>query len=248
MPVYEQLKNQPFVCVPFILDPLWIQHAVEGFHQFLNQPESIKNHIDFTIAPEHRRGDIGYKRRYLDERGFSDSKEFFHFHPALFDLYDEFLQQNPQILDFMYYASLIWDAVHATMFDFLSSMEPQSPGIVDKVFATQMPHIVLRFIRYDWQQSGTYLAKPHYDAGSCTLAIAQSSPGLRIGTRPDNLQLIIPKPQEAVFMWAANYRKLINEQGFVPGWHDVIQLDKTGIARRWDKIKYKNAFSRMKTC
>jgi len=29
----------------------------------------------------------------------------------------------------------------------------------------------------------------------------------------------------------------------------IIQsVDKLGIARRWDKIKYKNAFSRMKTC
>jgi hypothetical protein len=75
-------------------------------------------------------------------------------------------------------AKPIWEATYQTVKKVLSTFEKDFPGLVNKVLKTEDPHVLLRFLRYDWQNSGNYLAKPHFDAGSFTLAIAESGPGL----------------------------------------------------------------------
>ncbi|MCP4922940.1 MAG: hypothetical protein GY915_02775 [bacterium] len=99
----------------------------------------------------------------------------------------------------------------------------------------------LRFLRYDWQSSGKFLAKPHYDAGSFTLAIAESGPGLRIGAGPATLQSVEHKPEEAIFMLSSNFKKVIESSGLSAGWHDVIQLDETSLGNpssRWAVVAF----------
>jgi len=109
------------------------------------------------------------------------------------------------------------------------------------VFETEHPHILVRFLKYDWQSSGKYLAKPHFDSGSCTLAIAESDAGLRIGSCPDDLQLVEHKTNQAIFMLSSNYRQLLNADTLSAGWHDVIQLDETRIGQpfaRWAIVAF----------
>jgi hypothetical protein len=99
----------------------------------------------------------------------------------------------------------------------------------------------LRFLRYSWSKSGKYLAKPHFDAGSFTLAIAESEPGLRIGSCPENLQLVAHKEKEAIFMLSSNFKKLMDTDQLSPGWHDVIQLNETIIGKpyaRWAIVAF----------
>ena len=100
---------------------------------------------------------------------------------------------------------------------------------------------MLRFLKYDWQKSGDLLAKPHFDAGSFTLAIAESCPGLRIGSAPENLKHVMHKPGNAVFMLSSNFQKVIDTDQFSAGWHDVIQVDKTLIGKpfaRWAVVAF----------
>ena len=122
---------------------------------------ALKNYIDFTIAPLHRRGDVGFKHRDPNDHLYNDCKDFFHFHPALFERYGVFLQTHPVVLDFVRKAKPIWELVYKTVRDILQVFEKQFPGIVDKVFATDDVHVLLRFLRYNLQESGKYLAKPH---------------------------------------------------------------------------------------
>lgn len=242
--IEKGLQKQFYVNVPFSLSQNVINEAIQAFFKFLNEPNEIKAHIDFTIAPLHRRGDIGFKHRDPGDHIYNDSKSFFHFHPALFDQYPDFLLANPVVNDFMLKAKPIWDLTYKTIKEILNTFELKFPGVVDRVFNTKYPHLILRFLKYDWDESGEYLAKPHFDAGACTLAIAESCPGLRIGNCPENLELVAHKPGNAIFMLASNFQKIIETTELSPGWHDVIQLNKTFIGKpyaRWAIVAFIDA-------
>jgi hypothetical protein len=239
--IYQTLQEQFYIPVPFGIEPNIITDAVNAFFRFLQEPDEIKQHIDFTIAPKHRRGDVGFKHREADEGIYNDNKDFFHFHPAIFEQYDEFLKANPIVYDFILKAQPIWELTYSKIYQILSAFEPQFPGVVSNVFDTEHVHILLRFLKYEWEESGKYLAKPHFDAGSFTLAIAESGPGLRIGSCPDNLQLVKHQEGNAVFMLSSNFRKIMNSEDLSPGWHDVVQLDEALIGKpyaRWAVVAF----------
>ncbi|MBY0281429.1 MAG: hypothetical protein K2W94_04645 [Alphaproteobacteria bacterium] len=239
--IYQTLQKQFYIELPFPMQPGTIQEAVDSFFKFLEEPESVKTHINYTIAPLHRRGDVGYKHRDPTESIYNDSKEFFHFHPTLFDKYADFLEKHPAVYDFAKKAKPIWDLAYQTVFKTLSTLEPDFPGLCSKIFDTEAVHIQLRFLKYDWKSSGKYLAKPHFDAGSFSLAIAESCPGLRIGSNPDNLKPVHHKAESAVFMLSSNFQKVMDTDQLSPGWHDVIQTDETLIGKpfaRWAVVAF----------
>tara|TARA_R110002110_G_scaffold119309_2_gene293749 strand:+ start:35698 stop:36531 length:834 start_codon:yes stop_codon:yes gene_type:complete len=239
--IYRSLLDQGFVSVPFSIDPKCIQEAMDAFMRFLQEPDHIKEEIDFSIAPLHRRGDVGYKHRKANEHIYNDDKEFFHFHPALMPRYENFINQNPVVKSFIQKAYPIWQLAFETVRQILLSLEPISPNITNNVFDTDEVHFSLRFLKYQWQKSGRYLAKPHYDAGSFTLAIAESCPGLRIGTAPDNLNLVKHEAQTAIFFLSSNFEKVMCHNELKPAWHDVVQLDEAIIGEpfaRWALVAF----------
>ena len=128
-------------------------------------------------------------------------------------------------------ASPIWQAARDCATDILKELSHLYPGLMDRFFTEEEPHVLLRFIRYHWQESHENLAKPHYDAGSCTLAIAESEKGLRIGADQDTLKLIEHAPGEALFFLSSNFQRLVADATLKPAWHDVVQLDKTIIGK-----------------
>lgn len=239
--LFKNLKDHAYCAVPFLLDSSVLDQAVQAFFRFLDEPDSVKKHIDFSIAPLHRRGDVGYKRRESEDHIYDDSKDFFHFHPALFKRYTSFLKKNPVVNDFVTKALPLWNKTYETIWTLLKNFESDYPDILNQVFGTEDVHILLRFLRYDWHNSGRYLAKPHYDAGSFTLAISESCPGLRIGTGPETLKPIKHEPDKALFMLSSNFEKVIPSNFFKAGWHDVVQLDETAIGKnfsRWAVVAF----------
>ncbi|QRN03313.1 hypothetical protein GH742_05220 [Legionella sp. MW5194] len=239
--IMRQLRQQNHVLVPFALPSTVIHDAMAAFFRFLDEPPVIREHIDFTIAPLHRRGDVGFKQRHPGDDIYNDSKAFFHFHPAIFQRYGTFLTQQPVVNDFMLKAEPVWQAVASTVHALLTTLQPPFPGLVHRVFDTPDVHILLRFLKYNWQQSGKYLAKPHFDAGSMTLAIAESGPGLRIGSGPHDLTPVQHQPGHAIFMLSSNFKQLMPADELTAGWHDVIQLDETFIGKpysRWALVAF----------
>jgi hypothetical protein len=172
---------------------------------------------------------------------YNDSKDFFHFHPAILDNYKDFINDHPVVKDFIEKATPIWNSTYQIMQNILSDFDQEFPGASKKIFDTKYPHILLRFLRYQWNDSGKYLAKPHFDAGSFTLAITESAPGLRIGSCPEDLKLINHQEGQAIFMLSSNYKKVLDTENLIPGWHDVIQLDETAIGKpyaRWAIVAF----------
>ncbi len=141
-----------------------------------------------------------------------------------------------------YKAQPIWELTSRVVKHILQTLEPEFPDIHDKIFdTTEEIHILLRFLKYEWTTSQKYLAKPHFDAGSCTIAIAESSPGLRIGSCPEDLALVEHKPENAIFMLASNFHKVMDTEKLSPGWHDAIQLNEMMIGKpyaRWAVVAF----------
>jgi len=237
----KDLYDKPYIHVPFSIGKLQIEKAVSAFFEFLNCPLDEKQHINLKISPLHRRGELGFTHRNPEDHIYNDSKDFFHYHPVIQEKYADFIDSNLIIKHFLEQAHPIWEAVYMCVKSILSKFENSHPGTLDKILDSQTPHIILRFLRYDYIKSSLYLAKPHFDSGSFTLAIAESNPGLRIGTNPQDLELVTHKENQAIFMIASNISKIIDNDNLKPGWHDVIQIDHSKIDQsfsRWAIVAF----------
>lgn len=238
----EFLFKKPYIQVPFGIEQSQINQAKDAFFAFLALPDEIKHHIQHKISPMHRRGELGFIHRDLsDEDIYNDSKDFFHFHPVLIEQYADFLSKNSVVKDFLNLAIPIWQETYDVTRRVLGTFENDYPGTMSKIYDAAEPHIVLRFLKYNWASSGEYLAKPHFDSGSFTLAISESCPGLRIGTGPNDLEVINHEAGKALFMISSNFRKIIDTDKLSPGWHDVIQTDETQIGKafaRWAIVAF----------
>jgi hypothetical protein len=98
--LFLSLLNQAYYQIPFVIPRQTILTAVEHFFGFLNLSNPVKSTIDFKLREENRRGDIGYKKRFASDEDYRDDKEFFHFHPEIFNRYPTF---RTKINDFYNY-------------------------------------------------------------------------------------------------------------------------------------------------
>jgi len=101
MDLFNQLKQQHYTHVPFVMDAHLLQQAIDAFFRFLEEPPAVKEHIDFKLVPNHRRAEVGYGRRIAGQHIYNDSKELFQFHPLLFSKYASFLDQNPVVAELL---------------------------------------------------------------------------------------------------------------------------------------------------
>lgn len=240
----RELKSKYFVNVPVEFSNDQINSAIASFTKFLELPENIKNHIDFSISEKHRRGDVGYKSRKPEDDIYNDSKEFFHYHPAILEKYPEYIKENEVVKNFLDEADSIWRHVDLILKHIFSEFDKKFTGVYSSIFDTENPHIVVRFLQYNWNESGKFLAKPHFDAGAFTFAIAESCPGLRIGSCPDDIELVKHQDSKAIFMLSSNYIKLIDDNELKPAWHDVVQMDEANIGKefaRWAIVVFIDA-------
>lgn len=239
--VIQILYTKPYAVVSFPTDQNEIQQAIDAFFEFLKLPDDVKYQLTAKISPRHRRGEVGFQHRDPDDGIYNDSKDFFHYHPVLKEEHNQLIEETPVIRNFLMAANVLWEKVYTTVYEILEFFDKDHPGTLDKIFDAKNPHIILRFLKYNFNEAGKYLAKPHFDAGSFTLAIAESCPGLRIGTNPDDLEIVHHHTNQAIFMISSNIQKIIESNELKPGWHDVIQLEENKIGKpfaRWALVAF----------
>ena len=218
----SKIREKNFASVPFTMTRKELENAASSFLAFLKLPQETKEQFRFTVDKKRRGAHVGYSRK-VQEKGALDNKEYFHY-----NLYTEAFtnlpeRQNPVVETFFKNAHAVYENGARAIGKIMEAFETAFPGIHGKFFPNNAtPNFYLRFLKYDVVGRGNFLAKAHYDRGGCTLALAESAPGLRIGKNQETLREVEHKENSALFMPAWNLRKVTSDE-FGPAWHDVVQ-------------------------
>ena len=239
----HELTHKTYAAVPFPLSHADISEAVATFFDFLTLPQETKDAM-CTKRPTDPVSDMGYirtKGEKDEEIGRKDFKEYFHYHP---EADATFPSDDVRVNTFFAAAKRIHDTAGETVKEVVGELEHEFPGIYEKFFPEHMPaERILRFLKYDSRGMGEFLARAHYDRGGCTLALAESAPGLRIGKDDATLTPVVHQDRTAIFMPAFHFPELTDNR--IPGaWHDVVQASEdlySGDAARWAVVYFVNA-------
>ncbi len=247
----EELRRNAYISVPFSLSSVELSKAAEEYMVFLRLPQEIKKEMEgIKINPLDRGSYVGYRRRE-QQLGDLDEKELFQY-----NLYfEEFFGSKPEVrypevASFLQSAKNIYTQAALMMQEIIDILEGEFPGIYDQFFHKNIPpHFYLRFITYSNFVGGNFLAKGHYDRGGCTLALAESGPGLRIGRTADSLQDIGHHEKEVLFFPGILFPELTSDE-FVPAWHDVVQKSEYAVddaVARWAIVFFADQFEQRVT-
>jgi len=220
----EQLLNTCHAEMAFPLSQKEFSCAAGTFFQFLALPQETKDTFFVKPTDDPRDSGVGYVRKVRAE-GERDNKEYFHYHPSIEkEYFAPLLKEDDEVTaQFFDSARTIFNAAETTLSDIMDALETEHPGIRQKIFPlSEKWGSVLRFLKYDVAGMGNFLAKGHYDMGACTLALAESASGLRVGSNTDDLQPVTRKGDTTFFIGGYNFPHITNNT-FKPTWHDVVQ-------------------------
>ncbi len=221
----EQILTQHFACIPFTKDPARLAPIIKAFFAFMALPEETKNKFAFRLISDDRGTEVGYWTRSR-ATGALDNRGYFHYNDYADERFRVEGQDCPELITFMDAVRPLFLEGQEAMKDVVRSFDTAFPGLYDSVFPTDRhPLLLLRLLAYERMEPGDFLAKGHYDRGTCTIAIAESAPGLRIGTNPEDLKLVEHQPNIALFFPGLTLKDYTAPE-FVPSWHDVIQQEE----------------------
>lgn len=243
----RELSEKAYVAVPFPLSREEFVRAAEAFFEFLTLPQETKNSLFFLRDSMDPQGtEVGYVRQAGAkdlEYGYKDFKEYFHYHPDAEERFKEAAEQEPRLRAFMDAAGDIFARAEESVRAILAELGGEFPGLQEALVGGDTLGRALRFLKYDAAGKGRFLARAHYDRGACTLALAESAPGLRIGKDDASLTELVHKDRTAIFMPAFHFPELTG--GKIPAaWHDVVQASEDTIsedAARWAIVYFVNA-------
>lgn len=219
--IKKELREKNFTEVPFSLSKEELNKAATAFLEFLKLPEELKEKLHSRIREDDRGAQIGYRKKE-QEYGDLDNKEYFHYNEYIEEEFKEFLE-NKEVNKFLKYAKIIYNESKETIRKIIKELDHEYPGIYRNFFPeNKKPYFYLRFLKYNSTNKDIFLAKGHYDRGCCTLAIAESSPGLRIGKNDKEIYEVTHRENRVIFFPGKKLHE-ITSKVFRPAWHDVVQ-------------------------
>jgi len=243
--ILSELKRQNFVEVPFPILKEELNKAAGSFLKFLTLPQNLKGIFTVMVDTSDRGSDAGYVCRKKEE-GY-DHKEFFNYRKITEKLLERQIaenSENPKVKNFLNSARKAYAEATTALEQIIKVIDARHPGIYNKIFLQNPERMLcLRFVKYDPAGRGEFLAKAHYDSGSCTLAIAESAPGLRVGKSPEMLKKAVRRGNTAFFFPSYTFSTDTNSSEFTPGWHDVIQKGDVRLNKdvaRWAIVFFAN--------
>jgi hypothetical protein len=232
----EIIKNK-FLRIDFPLRKKELEAAANAFLRFLELPDPIKKRYLYQMLDENDRGSkVGYVPRKKKE-GHSDNKEMISYRPIFHDLFRSELQfADPKVTICFDKIREVYHAGKLIMLQIFRALDEKIPGLYDQFYVEgECPRFKVRFLKYDNTQDGNFLAKAHYDRGTCTLAISESGPGLRTGLNDSDLEPVQHTDKQALWFPGVRGKEVFNEK-FHPLWHDVVQLESDNVndkVARW---------------
>lgn len=241
----RDLATKNYSAVPFPLSHEDIERAVGAFFDYLTLPEETKTAM-LGKRPTDVVSDVGYvctKGEADQEYGRKDFKEYFHYHPDAEVMFAQYAK-DPKVRALFDEAAVIYQEAGAAVEEVIRSLTDEFPDIHEMFFPKDKPmERILRFLKYDNRGEGQFLARGHYDRGGCTLALAESAPGLRIGKDEASLTPIVHQDKTAIFMPSFHFSALTDGK-ILPAWHDVVQASGDTVsssAARWAVVYFVNA-------
>lgn len=224
--ILADIKKQNYVEVPILISKKALEKAVKDFLNFLTLPQELKDRFTIIADKTDRGSDSGYADRKKD-RGNSDNKEFFNYRKISERLLKDIIKDcagNPKVSNFFSSTREIFGGATDTLKQVIKLIDTNHRGIYNKIFLQNPDRLLcLRFVKYDPAGKGKFLAKAHYDRGSCSLALAESATGLRIGINEAALTKVVRRGKTAIFMPGFTFAKDVGADKFTPTWHDVVQ-------------------------
>lgn len=220
----QDLQEKHHAEIPFSLTQKEFDTAATHFFDFLALPQKTKNEFYVRPTDDPRDTGIGYVRK-LQAKGERDNKEYFHYHPSVEKRhFKKLLRKNDPVIDaFFDSARTIFKEAENILHEIVTVFETEHPHFREKIFPlSERWGSALRFLKYDVAGKGNFLAAGHYDMGACTLALAESAPGLRLGRDNETLRPVFRNGNTVFFMMGLNFPPITNDQ-FAPTWHDVVQ-------------------------
>ena len=224
--IRQQILDRQFAAISCELDRVQLEEIIQKLFVFFALPDEVKNRFAFKLKPneEERGHEIGYWTRSR-ANGNQDNRGYFHYN----DLADERFRIEgadcPELLAFMDAVKPLYRTAEEKMKEVVRALDAEHTGLYDLFFpADQYPLLFLRLLAYERMEPGDFLASGHYDRGSCTLAMAESAPGLRIGKTPEDVKEVIRDPNTILFFPGLVLQEYTGPE-FAPSWHDVIQKE-----------------------
>lgn len=220
--IKQELLQKNFISIPNLVHEKEINLAVNKFMEFLKLPQKIKKSFLYRLLSEDRGSEVGYNFRER-KLGNADDREYFHYHQNAEQGFAQARKQQPELDALLTAMRPIYTKGIAMGKQIITTFEEEFPGITHAFFRKEEePKCYLRLVAYNQHEPGDFLAIGHYDRGSCTIALAESKPGLRIGPSPQKEILVAHQPQQALFFPGIRFPEATNPS-FIPAWHDVIQ-------------------------
>ena len=223
--IREQIVEHQFVRVPFPKDLSLLDPIIRTLFAFFALPDETKKRFAFRLIPDDRGTEVGYWTRSRAE-GALDNRGYFHYNDYAEERFREEGKNCPELLAFMDAVKPLFQQAKTKMQEMIQVLDAEYPGLYEQFLPpNRHPLLLLRLLAYERMEPGDFLAKGHYDRGTCTLAIAESAPGLRIGKNQEDVKPVIHEPNTALFFPGLTMQDFTSSE-FIPSWHDVVQEEE----------------------
>lgn len=244
----QQITSQGYATIPISITQEQFEVAAKSWLNFLTLPQEIKDEFFIENAFPHSHDSIvGYVNSSRSEKekkgapiGSTDNKEYFHFNEIAIEDMTEHALQIPQAKEFFKQANILYQESLRLHKAVVNAMEFDNPGIYKAFFGERVPEIYLRFLKYDYDGSGKPVALPHYDRGAQTLALAESTPGLRLHHQLDDEMFrttYVSKHEGTALFFPGYQLKGMTNGKYKPTAHDVVPLETSAKSNiRWSIV------------
>jgi len=249
--IRDEILEKNYAQIPFPVSYNELSQAAEHFFDFLTLSDETKQKFSLSIDPYDNESVVGYIRKHVKMNEFDDDKEYFHYNRYAEEGFENLTKDgDPRVTAFFASAKKIYEEGEYVMDFVLREFSKEFPDLYQSFMPEDRhPHFYLRFLKYDVTGKGKFLAKGHYDYGGCTLALAESAPGLRIGNNNSDLKEVVHKDGHAIFMPGLLFPWVVSEE-FHPAWHDVVQKSShtySEDAARWAIVFFADPIDRGQT-
>lgn len=229
--IADSWRKDGFAFVETGVSQAFYESAAETTIQFLStlsDADKKKMQQCFKGEDDTEPGLLGYSEFHPTKPERGTEKVFFHYHPEVERLFSKEFASTPGAERFLASMRTIWGTGLAAALAVVNDLERTNPGVREQLLPSGTPPaFVIRFVLYKKPPEGSLLIQGHHDRSSVTLALAESSPGLRVQNSEGRMNLINKGDGTAVVMAGKGMERI--DPSIPLSWHDAVETSDVGV-------------------